>query len=189
MESKHIQDAAKAFGQMVVERAQRNLGATRIVNGKRRRAVSTGTLKNDLTYKPRHRNNKTTIDFTTKSESTRQYADVVEYGRRKGAKVPKIKPIMDWIKRKPIKLKDKNGKFISMQPYINSRGKTTDPVLGAAIAIAKSISKNGTPAVKYFNEAIQTTLDDDDGKLFLDSMEKEIELRLLLNSRKKQNNL
>jgi hypothetical protein len=72
-----------------------------------------------------------------------------------------------------------------MQPYINSRGKTTDPVLGAAIAIAKSISKNGTPAVRYFTAAIETTFQDDDGKLFLEAMEKEIELRLLLNSRKK----
>lgn len=185
MESKHIQDAAKAFGQMVVEAAQRNLGATRTVNGKKRRAVSSGKLKSDLTFKPRHRNNKTTIDFTTKSEATRQYADVVEYGRRKGAKMPPIKPIMDWIKQKPLRLKDKNGKFISMQPFINSKGKTTDPVLGAAIAIAKSISKNGIPAVKYYTDAIESSIDKDDGKLFLEAMEKEIELRLLLNSRKK----
>jgi hypothetical protein len=178
MESKHIQDAAKAFGQMVVERAQRNLGATRIVNGKRRRAVSSGTLKNDLTYKPRHRNNKTTIDFTTKSASTRQYADVVEYGRRKGAKMPPIKPIMDWIKRKPIKLKDKDGQFVKVTPA---------GIKSAAFAIARGISKNGTPAVRYFTEAIETTLQDDDGKLFLEAMENEIELRLLLNSRKKTN--
>jgi hypothetical protein len=55
--------------------------------------------------------------------------------------------------------------------------------LALAFAIARGISKNGTPEVRYYRDAIETVLERR-GPEFLVALEREIEIRLNLNNRK-----
>jgi hypothetical protein len=157
------------FAVAVVERAQRNLGATRTVNGKKRRAVSSGNLKNSLSFVRSETNNFQFVNFTA-TGTARQYANMVEYGRRKGATPPPIDPIMKWIKTKPVRLQKKGGGFVKMTPQA---------IRSAAFAISKSIGKNGIPAVMYYNNAVQEELADR-GPQFLEALQKELTTRFNL---------
>jgi hypothetical protein len=117
----------------VIEAAQRELGVTRIVNGKRRRATASGKLKRSLTYSFTSRYNNPVISFGGTAD-VQEYLGVVQFGRRKGAKMPPLQPIKDWMKIKPIRLRSKEGGFIKSTPAaINS----------ATWNIARSISKKG----------------------------------------------
>ena len=94
------------YAATVVERAQSNLRIKRRVRGKIVNRVASGNLLNSLTYKLRIRYNKPTIDFTVKGDAGR-YADVIEYGRKPGAKMPPVSVIEQWIKIKPLKLRNR----------------------------------------------------------------------------------
>ena len=154
----------------VVERAQRNLGAFRVVNGKKRRSVSTGTLKNSLTYVNKSRNGGNTVQFTALG-TAKDYAQYVHYGRRPGSTPPKVEPIKKWIREKPIRIRDRStGRIMK-----STEGRITS----LAFAIARSIGKKGIPAFPFFDDAIREELEIR-GPLFLDALERELELRLNL---------
>lgn len=170
-----IKELTDDFAREVVERAQRNLGATRTVNGKKRRAVATGNLKASLTFKNRTRYNQPSIIFTTDKTKTQQYADVVEFGRRAGARMPPIQPIKDWIKVKGIRPRNKNGGFIKA---------TESEVDKMAWNIARSIAKRGIKPLYYFTDAIEQTLAER-GDEFIDALAQEIDAKLNLNGRNK----
>ena len=172
-EPTEIEKMLNDFGTDVVERAMRNLGATRTVNGRKRRAVASGRLKDSLTYKLRIRYNKPTIDFTTNSTETQQYADIVEFGRKPGSKQPPVEPIIRWMKTKPVKLRAKGGGFVKQ---------TEEGLRRAAWAISASIGRRGIPPLRYYRDAIEDALDQR-GQDFLDALQKELETRLLLNQR------
>jgi hypothetical protein len=72
-----LDQAVNEFCEDVISRAQRNLGAFRSINGKRRRRVSTGKLKDSLIYFVARDRFKTVVDFTTKDEVD-SYAGVIE---------------------------------------------------------------------------------------------------------------
>lgn len=93
----------KRFGQEVVEKAMLNLGVYRTVRGKKRRAVASDTLRNSLSFYYDGRSSK--IQFFAKGKAS-VYAPVVEYGRRKGAKMPPIDAIVEWMRIKPIRVRD-----------------------------------------------------------------------------------
>ena len=160
------------YAATVVERAQSNLRIKRRVRGKLVNRVASGTLLNSLTYKLRIRYNKPTIDFTVKGDAGK-YADVIEYGRRPGAKMPPISAIEKWIKIKPLKLRNRQGEFIKS---------TESAIKSAAYAIAKSIGENGIAPVPYYQEAIDDTWDDYSEQL-IQAYAKGVEQRFLLNLR------
>lgn len=160
------------YAATVVERAQSNLRIKRRVRGKVVNRVASGTLLNSLTYKLRIRYNKPTIDFTVKGDAGR-YADVIEYGRKPGAKMPPVSAIEKWIKIKPLKLRNRQGEFIKS---------TESAIKSAAFAIAKSIGENGIVGINYYQDAINDTWEDYSEQL-LTAYAKGVEQRFLLNFR------
>jgi len=164
------------YAATVVERAQSNLRIKRRVRGKVVNRVASGTLLNSLTYKLRIRYNKPTIDFTVKGDAGR-YADVIEYGRKAypgdPTKRPPYKDIMQWIKIKPLKLRNRQGEFIKS---------TESAIKSAAIAIAKSIGENGIQGINYYQDAINDTWEDYSEQL-IQAYAKGVEQRFLLNLR------
>jgi hypothetical protein len=166
-------DILESFGESVVRRAMSNLKVMRSIRGKSRNRVATGNLMESLTYKLRVRNNKYTMDFTTKSWLTKRYADVIEYGRKPNSKAPPSDAIYDWLKIRKIRLRNQKGQFI----------KTTESRLrSASWNIAQSIGRKGIVGINYFNEAITEEIDAR-GDEFFDLLKNELEKRLLLNSR------
>lgn len=160
------------YAATVVERAQSNLRIKRRVRGKVVNRVASGTLLNSLTYKLRIRYNKPTIDFTVKGDAGR-YADVIEYGRKPGAKMPPVSAIEKWIRIKPLKLRNRQGEFIKS---------TESAIKSAAFAIAKSIGENGIEGINYYQDAINDTWEDYSEQL-IQAYAKGVEQRFLLNFR------
>jgi hypothetical protein len=157
----------------VIERAQSNLRIKRRVRGKMVNRFASGTLSKSLYYNLKFRYNKPTLDFTVSNDQAGKYADVIEFGRTPGAKMPPIQPIIDWIKIKPLKLRNRQGEFIKS---------TESAIKSAAFAIAKSIGKNGIEGINYYGEAIDDTWDEYKDKL-MEGYIRGIEQRLLLNKR------
>jgi hypothetical protein len=164
------------YAATVVERAQSNLRIKRRVRGKMVNRFASGTLLNSLTYKLRIRYNKPTIDFTVK-DAAGKYADVIEYGRRpypgQPNKRPPVKAIEDWIRLKPLKLRNNQGQFIKS---------TDDTIRAAALRIAINIGERGIEGINYYQEAINDTWPDYSEQLF-QAYAKGVEERFLLNFR------
>jgi len=68
------------------------------------------------------------------------YLDVVDGGRRKGAKAPPTEAIIKWMKVRKIKGRDKRGRFIKQK--------------STAFLIARSIGKNGIKGVYSIKKSI-----------------------------------
>jgi hypothetical protein len=163
------------YAATVVERAQSNLRIKRRVRGKMVNRVGSNrpdNLLNSLIYKIKIRYGKPTIDFTVKGQAG-QYADVIEFGRRPGARMPPVAAIEKWIRMKPLKLRNRQGEFIKS---------TESAIKSAAYNIARSIGEKGIEGINYYGEAIDDTWDDYKDKL-MDAYVKDIEQRLLLNKR------
>lgn len=154
----------------IIERAQRNLGATRSVKtagGKRRnrRADSTGNLRRSLKATIRNNKNASVISFGA-SGTARNYFKVVNDGRKKG-KMPPVSAIENWMKVKPVRLRNEKG-FIKQTP---------EGIKRAAYQIARSIGKNGIEAFPYYTDAINDALEERRDEI-IEAIEKEIDLRL-----------
>ena len=160
------------YASAVIERAQSNLRIKRRVRGKVVNRVASGTLLNSLTYKTRIRYNKPTVDFTVKGDAG-QYADVIEYGRKPNSRMPPVTAIEQWIRIKPLKLRNRQGEFIKS---------TESAIKSAAYAIAKSIGKNGIEGIHYYQDAINDTWPEYQDQL-MNAFVKDVENRLLLNKR------
>ena len=169
--------ALEEYAAAVVERAKSNLRIKRRVRGKVVNRVASGTLLNSLTYKLRIRYRKPTLDFTVDNDAAGQYADVIEWGRRPGARPPKSEYIEDWLNKKikigALKLRNNQGQFIKA---------TESRIKSAAFAIAKSIGENGIEGIHYYREAIDDTWEEYKERLMA-MYAKDIETRLLLNKR------
>jgi len=164
-----LEQAVNEFCEDVIARAQRNLGAFRTINGKRRRRVSTGRLKNSLQYFVARDKFRTVVDFTTKDEVD-SYAGVIEMGRRKGARQPPSSAILQWMDDKNIRLQKKGGGFIKETPALRK---------SVAFLIARSIKENGIEGIYYYRDAIRDAIENAD-ELFLEALKKEIEIRTTL---------
>lgn len=165
-----LKETVDSIGRDVVEAAQRNLGATRKINGKTRRRVASGKLKDGLSFKNLTRYNNPVLQFGVDDNELKRYADVIEFGRRPGAKPPPVAPIIEWMKIKPIRLRNREGGFIKS---------TESGIRSAAFLIARSIGKKGIVGIKYYTEALESVLDKR-GPELLDALSKEIETRLNL---------
>lgn len=137
------------FAQRVIERAQRNLGATRTIKGKKVRRVSTGTLKDSLTYTIKNKARSTEMIFGA-SGRAKYYGDIIEEGRKPNSRMPPIEPIMEWMRQKPVRLKGPKGGFIRTTPKA---------MRAAAFAIAKAIGERGIVGIHFMTEAIEEELE------------------------------
>lgn len=151
-----FEDILNEFAVAVVERAQSNLRIKRRVRGKVVNRVASGHLIKSLYYNITFKGSNPNIDFTVSNEQAAKYADVIELGRRPGAKMPPVSAIEQWIKIKPLKLRNRQGEFIKS---------TESNIKSAAFAIAKGIAKNGIEGINYYKEAIEDTWDDYGDKL------------------------
>ena len=138
----------------VIERAQRNIGATRRVkypNGKTRniRINSTGRLKDSLGGSFGRRGGNIVITMSA-GGAARKYFAAVNDGRPAG-KMPPLNAIGDWMKSKPIRLRGASGRLIPNTVKNFERAKW---------AIAKGIEKRGIPAKPYYTEAIEDVVDE-----------------------------
>ena len=165
-----LKETLDSIGRDVVEAAQRNLGATRKIGGKTRRRVASGKLKDGLAFKNLTRYNNPVLQFGVDDQALKKYADVIEFGRRAGAKPPPVEPIIQWMKIKPIRLRNKEGGFVKS---------TESGIRSAAFLIARSIGKKGIVGIKYYTEALETVLEKR-GPELLEAFGKEIENRLNL---------
>jgi len=140
-------DSLNQFGNAVIERAQRNLGATRSVNGKKRRAVASGKLKAGLRFSAKVDVKKGIASISFGADpSLGIYPEVVEYGRGRGKTPPPTGPIKEWIKTKRIRARDEKGRVL----------KQTDArVNGLAYVISRKIGKEGIPALYYYRDALR----------------------------------
>ena len=172
----NLKETVDLIGQEVVEAAQRNLGATRKINGKTRRRVSSGRLKDGLAFKNLTRNNKLVLQFGVNDEALKQYADVIEFGRRPNKKGPPVAGIIEWMNVKGIRPRGKSGGFIKLPESAEARANLQRSI---AWAISRSIGIRGIVGIKYYTEALQTVLENR-GDDILKAMEKEIETRLNL---------
>lgn len=161
--------AIVTYADDVIERAQRNIGASRVIRGKRRRRVASGKLQNSLKYFVAKSKFKTVLDFTT-TDDVDSYAGVIEFGRRKGARQPPVSAILDWMKEKNIRLQKKGGGFIKETPALRR---------SVAFLIARSIGKNGIEGIHYYRDAIESA-NEANPNLFSDAIKKEIETRTTL---------
>tara|TARA_R100001377_G_C3151383_1_gene96411 strand:+ start:283 stop:759 length:477 start_codon:yes stop_codon:yes gene_type:complete len=126
------------FGKRVIKLAKINLGASR----KGRVIDSSGTLRKSLSYDLKvfkTGNFRFSIDME-------DYGENVDQGRRKGSQPPTA-PILKWIKKKPIRLRDlKTGSFVKQ---------TESKLKGLAFAIARKIKREGIKETLFLTEPFE----------------------------------
>ncbi len=165
------------IGQEGVENAQRELGTTRTIRGRKVRRVSSDTLRKSLQYKAVKRGNAFRIDFTSKTN----YGDFIHEGvngtkLKVGSKYSFKKPMINvsavkgWIKNKPIRLRDKSGQFLKNTPQNLDR---------AAFAIAKSIAEKGIVGVPYFTLGVERAIKKNE-KALEQAMLKDLDINIKL---------
>ena len=154
------------FGNRAVELAKSNLNIDRTIDGKRRRRVASGRLRDSLTFRLWKRGKTDVIIFTTNSDETREYADVIEEGRRPNSTPPPIAPILAWIKIKKIKLRNVDAPNVMQRSQFKKRATKPkdkdDELLLVARRMSISIGKKGIKGIHYFQEAIDDALDEFD---------------------------
>ena len=150
MKTPNLDNVIKKFARDVIGRAQRNIGATRNVDGKKRRTDTTGTLRTSLVY--HYKNKRLTFGASGDAE---KYAPFVEYGRNPG-KQPPPEAILEWINKKPIRLRDKSGGFIEA---------TESRKRSLAYLIGRKIGTKGTEGILYYNRAMNEAFRDWDDKI------------------------
>ena len=154
----------------VVERAQRNIGATRNVNGKSRRIDFSGRLRKSLGFTISEKSGKTTIKFTSSTD----YAAFINEGVEgvKGSKFKSrfsfkgnenpsknhVSAIERWMEKKPIRIRktfvNKNGQKVSQFVAAKDYQKR-----GVAFVIARSIRRKGISPTHFMDEAILEGID------------------------------
>ena len=137
------------FADDVNTAAKRELGSRRI--GKNRSyGVASRSLQKSLTYKIKGGR----VSFG----SPLPYAAFIHWGvngTRKnqnapysfGSKQPPSRPIMEWMRAKPVRLRDASGKFVKQ---------TESRLKSAAFLIARSIKRNGIVGLRYYTVALES---------------------------------
>jgi len=152
-----IKPILAAWAEKVIEAAQRNLGSTQSVKEtnasgtriKKRRRVASGNLKNSLTFFIRKGGGNTKLIFTAKG-SAKNYADVIEKGRRPNSTPPPIEPIIQWMRVKGVRLQKQGGGGFVKQ--------TEAGIRSAAFMIARKIGRYGIAGIHYMEEAVNDNL-------------------------------
>jgi hypothetical protein len=133
-----------AMGAEVIAEAKKNLQKPRNIRGRTTNRVATGKLRDSLTFGYWKRGDMIVQWYGPQEKSIREYADVIEKGRRKGATPPPIEPIMRWMRVRKIKVRDSKGRFTE---------KNDANMRFAARKISKAISRNGIKGINYMSQA------------------------------------
>jgi hypothetical protein len=157
------------LGTEIVEAAQRELGVSRTVRGKKRRSIASGTLRDNLVYTIKERSGKGIIDLGARGAAENYIRFVIE-GRRKGAKMPPPDKIEKWLDVKKIRLQKKGGGFVKSTPQARK---------SAAVLMARSIGQKGIEPFPFYEYAIESVLEKNEAAINR-YIEKKIELRLKL---------
>jgi hypothetical protein len=146
----NVKQVAQHYGNLIVERAQLELGTRRSMKSGRGRAytgrkVATDTLRKNLNVILSAQKGKFILKFGAKGAASK-YAYYVHEGRSKG-KRPPIHELVEWLRRKGIRPRNKEtGAF----------EKSTEKKLeGIAYVIARSIGKYGIPEFPYYRMAFK----------------------------------
>tara|TARA_R110002020_G_scaffold40381_3_gene119424 strand:+ start:55 stop:570 length:516 start_codon:yes stop_codon:yes gene_type:complete len=145
MKFKNLQNI---LGELIVERAQLELGTTRTLYGRKVRRVASDKLRKGLSFSV----NGKKLNFNT----NQNYGVFIHYGvngtKTKygstfsyGSKQPPLEPILQWMKIKGVRVRKANGGFDKQTPQ---------KVKGLAFAIARKVKERGIAPLPYYDIAI-----------------------------------
>lgn len=77
------------------------------------------------------------------------YGVTVDKGRKAGMKPPPVNEIANWIKRKPVRLRDAKGRIVS---------RDDKKIMGLAGVISRSIGFYGTAPTNFISEALEASM-------------------------------
>ena len=147
-----VNDMAKRF----VELMQSDYRMKRKVGRNFTNAVSSGTLVNSLAYRLKIKGKEINVWVYAKGKAS-QYFLARENGRRAGATPPPVSAILDWMRLKPIKLRDKeSGKFKKPTEALKRQ---------VAFLIARKIGRDGIKGWKAFDYAMENIWDEYESKV------------------------
>ena len=144
MELVNTYEALVDYCDKVIERARKNLNTTGFAK-RGRKINASGSLSKGLGYKVSQNNVGIRAEFTSKED----YAKWIEDGATPSDKKPSTKMIMNivrWMRKKPIRLRSKDGRFIQ---------KTPSNFRKAAYAIGLERLKKGQDPTRFFSEAME----------------------------------
>jgi len=128
------------FGERVTKLAKINVGATRTVNGKRRKIDNSGKLRNSIKYNASVSKSGKSFQFDISMED---YGENVDRGRKPGKGIP-VNELLKWIKSKPIRLRDtKTNSFVKQ---------TESRINSLAFLINRKIKEKGIAAANFLSD-------------------------------------
>jgi hypothetical protein len=141
-----VNDMAKRF----VELMQSDYRLKRKVGRNYTNAVASGTLEKSLAYRLQIKGKSINISVYAKGKAS-DYFLARENGRRPG-KQPPVSAILDWMRIKPIKLRDKeSGKFKKPTEALKKQ---------VAFLIARKIGRDGIKGWHAFDYAMENIWDE-----------------------------
>lgn len=163
------------FGARVVKLARINLGASKMIDGKKRVTDNTGALRNSLGYRIKQKRTQTgqfSSGFDVEFTSSVNYAPFMEQGvqgsestkpsakkspfRFKSRNLPKG-VMAGWIESKPIRLREMGtGRF-------SKNTETAKKQL--AFVLGRTIATKGLSARHYYKDAVEQAIPQDGGDI------------------------
>jgi len=154
-----VEEVLDKFGERVTRLAKINLGAFRVVDGKRRRTDNTGTLRNSLEFETKAAASGNSFEFSLSMEDYGKFVDSGRDGtkkrnrskgilksRNRGVGIPRSK-LRQWIRQKPIRVRDlTTGELVRRTP---ARTKSQ------MFLINRKIREQGTPATLFLSEPFE----------------------------------
>jgi hypothetical protein len=146
-----VNDMAKRF----VELMQSDYRMKRKVGRNYTNAVASGTLEKSLAYRLKIKGKSIDISIYAKGKAS-QYFLARENGRKPG-KQPPVDAILDWMRIKPIKLRDKeSGKFKKPTEALKRQ---------VAFLIARKIGRDGIKGWHAFDYAMENIWEEYEAKI------------------------
>jgi hypothetical protein len=158
-EGGYYERALDELGLAATNAAKRELGTKKI--GKNRRyGYASGTLQKSLGFDVQVQPNSAKVELFVGGKAA-SYGKFIEEGvngtkKKYGSpysytdKAPPVDDIVEWMKVKPVRLRDSKGRFIQQ---------TDARMRGAAYAIAQAIKRNGIVPVKFFDTGVKYALE------------------------------
>lgn len=143
------------FSQEIVKLLKIEIGRSRRrkSNNPKGRSTSTpidasGNLRESIKLQSTEDTNKISYDI-----ESLDYGENVDQGRRASATPPPINDIFQWIKNKPVRLRDLKGR---VQSFTGKKG--GDKRRSLAFAISKSIGLYGIRPTNFISEALEASM-------------------------------
>jgi hypothetical protein len=147
-----VNDMAKRF----VELMQSDYRMKRRVGRNFTNAVASGTLEKSLAYRLKIKGSSINVSVYAKGKASKYFL-ARENGRRPGATPPPVSAILDWMRIKPIKLRDKeSGKFKKPTEALKRQ---------VAFLIARKIGRDGIKGWHAFDYAMENIWDEYESKI------------------------